>query len=102
MCLRLRQTHIGAEALSWCTSITVCSQLRRSTVTVLKQSVPTIKADTAVLCAEDAWESAWVPRFIIKGVRTSNCMRFDWLLERKDIRRVNLRCYVNWFPGRGG
>ena len=71
-------------------------------VTVLEQSVPTIEADTTVLRTKDAWESAWVPRFIIKEVMASNRMWFQWLLKRKDIRRINLCCYVNWLPDRGG
>ena len=102
LCLRLRQTRIGAKALSWCVSITVGSRMWRLNVTVLEQSVPTIEADTSFLRTKDAWESAWVPRISIKEVRASNRRRFQWLLKRKNIRRINLRCYVNRLPYRGG
>ena len=98
----LRQASIGVKALSWRVSITVGPRMRRLNVTVLEQSVPTIEADTTFLRAEDAWESAWVPRISIKEVRASNCRRFQWFLERKNVRRINLRCNVNWLPDRGG
>ena len=71
-------------------------------VTVLEQSEPTIKADTTFLRAEDAWESAWVPRISIKEDRASNCRWFQWFLERKNVRRINLCCNVDWFPDRSG
>ena len=102
LCLRLRQTRIGAEALSWCIPITAGSEMWRLSVTVLEQREPTVKANATFLRTKDAWENAWVPRFSIKEVRAINRMRFQWFLERKDIRRVNLRCYVNRLPNRGG
>ena len=54
LCLRLRQTRIGAKALSWCASITVGSRMWRLNVTVLEQSEPTIEAYTTFLRTEDA------------------------------------------------
>ena len=101
-CLRLRQTRIGAKALSWCASITVGSRRWRLNATVLEQSEPTIETYTTLLLTKDARESAWVPRFNIREIRASNRRRLEWLSERKDIRRINLCCYVNWLPERGG
>ena len=95
LCLRLRQTRIGAKALSWCASITVGSRMWRLNVTVLEQSEPTIEAYTTFLRTKDAWESAWTPNINSLGIRANTSRRSLWFLERKDIRRVNLRCNVN-------
>ena len=95
----LRQACIGVEALYWRASITVGPRVRRLSVTVLEQSVPTIEADTTFLRAEDAWESAWISSTSIMGDRAGICRRF---LERKNVRRINLRCNVDWLPDGGG
>ena len=96
----LRKTYIGFRVNS--RRVPINPRVRGLCATGLEQSEPAIQASTPFLRAKDAWESAQTSNINSLGIRANTCRRSLWFLEREDIRRVDLRCNVNWLPDGGG